>query len=145
MKAPKIKLPRRSSRRRARANGLLDKAGHGIAKLPGPSNNPATNLLVGDIAMRGISMLLGRGIEKVMLTTRYDAEKAAGIVQGRSMTQSLVATGAARVATRSIPGFLLVSGGLAAKSVFDRVVGGRQAVHEGDRQLDEMAEKADEA
>jgi len=90
-------------------------------------------------------MLLGRGIEKVLLTTRYDAEKASGIVQGRTLSQSLVATGAARVATRSIPGFLAVTGGLIAKSVFDRSIGRRKSERKGDEQLNEMADKADKA
>ena len=90
-------------------------------------------------------MLLGRGIEKVLLTTRYDAEKASGIVQGRTLSQSLVATGAARVATRSIPGFLAVTGGLIAKSVFDRSIGRRKSARKGDEQLNEMADKADKA
>lgn len=143
MKAPKVRLPRRSRRRRSR--GILDKAEHGIARIPGPSNNPATNLLIGDIAMRGIALLVGRGIEKVVLTTRYDAEKAAGIVQGRTLTQSLVATGAARIATRSVPGFLAVTGSMIAKSVFDRTVGRRKSVRQGEKNLQEMADNADKA
>jgi hypothetical protein len=132
----------RKARRRARR--ALRKAGESIAKAPGPSTNPATNLLIGDIAMRGLSMLLGRGIESVLLKTRYDAEKAKGIVQGRTLTQSLMATGAARVATKSVPGFLAVSGGLLAKAVFDRALGRKESRKQGERTLSEQAANADE-
>ena len=132
----------RKARRRARR--ALQRAGKGLAKMPGPSTNPATNLLIGDIAMRGVSMLLGRGIESTLLKTRYDAEKAKGIVQGRTLTQSLVATGAARVATKSVPGFLAVSGGLLAKALFDRVLGRRESKREGEKMLSEQAANADE-
>ena len=132
----------RKARRRARR--ALQRAGNGLAKIPGPSTNPATNLLIGDIAMRGVSMLLGRGIESTLLKTRYDAEKAKGIVQGRTLTQSLVATGAARVATKSVPGFLAVSGGLLAKALFDRALGRRESKREGEKTLSEQAANADE-
>jgi hypothetical protein len=135
-------LTTRKARRRARR--ALSRAGKGLSKIPGPSTNPATNLLIGDIAMRGVSMLLGRGIESVLLKTRYDAEKAKGIVQGRTMTQSLMATGAARVATRSVPGFLAVSGGLLAKALFDRALGRRASKQQGEQTLNEQAANADE-
>ena len=132
----------RKARRRARR--ALQRAGNSLAKIPGPSTNPATNLLIGDIAMRGVSMLLGRGIESTLLKTRYDAEKAKGIVQGRTLTQSLVATGAARVATKSVPGFLAVSGGLLAKALFDRALGRRESKREGEKTLSEQAANADD-
>ncbi len=134
-------LTRRARRKARRA---LKRAERGIAKVPGPSTNPATNLLIGDIAMRGLSMLLGRGIESALLKTRYDAEKAKGIVQGRTLKQSLMATGAARVATKSVPGFLAVSGGLLAKSLFDRALGRGEAKRQGEKTLNKQAANADE-
>jgi hypothetical protein len=112
--------------------------------VPGPSSNPATNLLIMDIAMRGASMIAGRAMEKALLSARYSGKKAADIVQGRTMVKSMAATGAARLATRSVPGFLLVTGGLLAKAVFDRSLSRREAVRRGEEAFAEQAAQADE-
>ena len=116
-------------------------AGKG-GEVPGPSNNPATNLLIMDIAIRGASLLAARGIEQAALRLRYHRDKAGQIVEGRSMISTLAATGAARVATRSVPGFLLVTGGLLAKALVDRSLRPRDARRKGDRQLAAQAAKA---
>ncbi|MBC7158832.1 MAG: hypothetical protein H5U21_02135 [Porphyrobacter sp.] len=92
----------------------------GASEVPGPSPNPATNLLIADIAMRSASMLLRRSLAKGLLSLRYDPDTARQVVQGRTMGQTMISAAAARLATRSVPGFLLVSGGLLAKSVLDR-------------------------
>jgi hypothetical protein len=113
-----------------------------LAKVPGPSNNPATNLIILDVAMRGASMIAGRAMEKALLSTRYSGRKASDIVKGRSMVQSMAATGAARMATRSVPGFLLVTGGLLAKAIFDRTLSRREAVRRGEEQFAEQAANA---
>lgn len=110
-------------------------------KVPGPSTNPATNLLVADIAMRGASILFRRTVEKGLLRARFDPDKARAIVEGRTLGRTLISAGVARMATRSIPGFLLVSGGIAAKSILDRSVARRQSRRKGDRQLEEQAEE----
>jgi hypothetical protein len=112
-------------------------------KIPGPSSNPATNLLIMDIAMRGVSLLAARGIERAALRLRYKPGKADDIVEGRSLVAALAATGAARVATRSVPGFLLVSAGLLAKTLVDRSLRPRESRRRGDRQLAEQATRAD--
>jgi hypothetical protein len=111
-------------------------------EVPGPSRNPATNLLIMDIAMRGASLLAARGIEKAALRLRYKPGQADDIVAGRSMIKMLAATGAARMATRSVPGFLLVTGGLLAKTLLDRSLRPREARRRGDRQLAAQAEQA---
>jgi hypothetical protein len=115
-----------------------------LAKIPGPSTNPATNLLILDVAIRGAALIAGRGMEKALLRTRYQREKAHAIVKGRSIVSSMAATGVARVATRSVPGFLLVSGGLLAKAVVDRSFGRRRSVREGERQFAEQAKQAED-
>jgi hypothetical protein len=115
-----------------------------LAKVPGPSSNPATNLLIMDVAMRGASMIAGRTMEKALLSARYSGEKAADIVKGRTMIQSMAATGAARMATRSLPGFLLVTGGLLAKAIFDRSFSRRESVRRGEQTLAEQAANAPE-
>ena len=135
VKPPKLKSTARKAAGKTR--GVL-------ARIPGPSSNPATNLLIIDVAMRGASMLAWRGMEKALLRMRYNDGKASDIVEGRSMIQSAAATGAARLATRSVPGFLLVAGGLFAKAVFDRSLKPREAVRRGERQLAEQAAQADE-
>jgi hypothetical protein len=131
-----------SRRGRRRARRALHSTKQTIAKVPGPSNNPATNLLILDVAMRGASMLFGRGMEKALLRARYDPGKASDIVKGRTLVQSMAATGAARMATKSVPGFLLVTGGLLAKAVFDRSFSRRESVQRGERTLAEQAQNA---
>jgi hypothetical protein len=111
--------------------------------VPGPSPNPATNLLIIDIAARGAVLLAARALEQAALKARYGRAKAGEIVKGRSTVASLAATGAARVATRSLPGFLLVTGGLLAKTLIDRSLRPRDARQRGDRKLARRAEKAD--
>jgi hypothetical protein len=112
--------------------------------VPGPSTNPATNLLIMDIAMRGASLLAARAIERAALRLRYRKDDAGDIVEGRSTISMLAATSAARVATRSVPGFLLVTGGLLAKTLIDRSLRPRDARRRGDRQLAAQAAKADD-
>ena len=138
-----MRFPRRSARgSKRRAQRLLEKAGAGVAKVPPPSNNPATNLLIGDIAMRGVNMIIGRSIEKALLRVRYRGTKASDIVEGRSFVESMAANGAARVATKSVPGFLAVSGALVVKAVFDRAFGGRESARRGEKALERQADKA---
>jgi hypothetical protein len=120
-------------------------AGKTLARVPGPSTNSATNLLILDVAIRGASLIAGRAVERAALRARYNAEKAANIVEGRSATRSLMTAGAARLATRSVPGLLLVTGGLLAKVVFDRSLGRRKSAREGEQQLAEQAERAEDA
>ena len=113
-------------------------------EVPGPSTNPATNLLIMDIAMRGASLLAARAVEKAALSMRYKPATADKVVKGRSMIATLTTTGAARVATRSVSGLLLVTGGLLAKTLLDRSLRPREARRRGDRQLAEQAARADD-
>ena len=46
---------------------------------------------------------------------------------GKTMGKSIATHVATRIATRSVPGMLLVSGGLVAKTLFDRRVAKRKA------------------
>ena len=133
------------SKVRSTARKVSGKVKDTAEAIPGPSPNPATNLLIMDIAMRGASMIAGRAIQRALLGARYDADTAADIVKGRSMIQSMTATSAARFATRSLPGFLLVTGGLLAKTVFDRSLRPREARRRGEKQFAEQAEEAEQA
>lgn len=126
---------------RKAAGGAAAKAGEAVKKTHGPSPNPMTNLVIADIALRGGGRLLRHTVERVLLGAKYSPEKAKDIVKGRSMTQTLVGTAIARVATRSVPGALIVGGGLIAKTLFDRRKGARKAKAKGDAQVAKQAKR----
>lgn len=102
------------------AKTVAAKATGAVKDAEGPSPNPMTNLIIADIALRGGGRLLRNAIEKGLLGVKYPQDKAGKIVSGRSMANTLIATAVARVATRSVPGALLVGGGLIAKTLYDR-------------------------
>lgn len=109
--------------------------------IAGPSTNPATNLLIQDILLRSAGRLTRHTLEKGLLRRRYDAEQAHRIVKNRSMLQTLATYGVTKLATRSIPGALLVGGGLLAKTIYDRNFSSHKARREGDKDLAEQAKK----
>lgn len=127
---------------RTTAGKAATKAETAIKNVHGPSPNPMTNLLIADIAIRGGGRLLRQVIERSLLGVRYTPEKARDIVKGRSMVQTLVGTAVARVATRSVPGALIVGGGMLAKTLYDRTRDRREAAAEGAREVEEQAKKA---
>ena len=112
-------------------------------EVPGPSTNPATNLLIASVGLRMASQFARRSMEKGLLRMRFQPETAHQIVAGRSMGQTLITATLARIATRSIPGALLVTGGLLAKSILDRSLSRRESERKGERELEEQAENAD--
>ena len=65
--------------------------------------------------------------------------KAKDIVKGRSMAQTLIGTALARVATRSVPGAIVIGGGLLAKTLYDRSRA-RAAAAEGTIAVEEQVE-----
>jgi hypothetical protein len=89
--------------------------------------------------MRGGGRLLRHLIERTVLGAKYTPDKARDIVKNRSMTQTLLGTAAARVATRSVPGALLVGGGLLAKTLYDHGKKRRKAKAEGEAAIEERA------
>ena len=135
---PSDKAARRAKRRNRRA---LQRARDGIKNVPGPSSNPATNLMIADVAVLGASMLARHAMERGLLRARFNPAKALEIIQGRTLGQTLLSAAVARVATRSIPGLLLGGGGLLAKAAFERG-SHRRSQRKGDKQLADMAEKA---
>lgn len=119
-----------------RPSKLLPKNSDGI---PGPTDNPATNFIMADIAIRAGTYLARRGVEKGLLANRYGKLTAKQIVQNKTLGQSLLSFALARVATRSVPGAILVGGGALAKTLLDRRKNRRQAKAEGDAKLLEQA------
>lgn len=121
------------------AKTAADKAGTAIKETKGFSPNPMTNLIIADVALRGGGRLLRHVVERTLLGVKYPPDKARDIVKGRSMAQTLVGTAVARVATRSVPGALLVGGGLIAKALYDRSQKRSKAEAEGDSAVDKQA------
>jgi hypothetical protein len=108
-------------------------------KVPGASSNPMTNLIIADVALRGGGRLLRHAVEQIVLGTKYAPAKAKNIVKGRSMTQTLIGTAVARIATRSIPGAILVGGALLAKTLFDRAHGDKAQALDGEQKIAKQA------
>jgi hypothetical protein len=138
------KLPARLARKSGRAvKDAIGKAQSGVEKVPGPSPNPATNVLIAEILVRSAGRLARRTMEKGLLKARFEREQAMAIVEGRGLTHTLVSTAVARVATRSLPGALLVSGGLLAKTLYDRSISRRKARRRGNKALAKQEAQAD--
>lgn len=100
--------------------------------VPPPSPNPMTNLVIADIALRGGGRLLRTLVERTVLKTKYPPATAKSLINGRGMAQTLIGTAVARIATRSVPGAILVGGGLLAKALYDRKKGS-EAVEKGEK------------
>jgi hypothetical protein len=127
------------------ASGVAGKAKAKARETGGPSPNPATNLILADIALRGGGRLLRNAVERTLLGVKYPDGKARDIVKGRTMVQTLVGTAVARLATRSIPGALIVGGGLLAKTLYDRSKDHREARAEGEADIAEQVDNARKA
>ena len=134
------------------AGGISDAGGRGIGKaiaatlgtpneVPGPSTNPATNLIIHDIAMRAGGRLMRHTLEKGLLRGRYSGSEAKAIVENRSLTQTLLSGLLARYATRSLPGAALIGGSLVVKTLLDRRKSKKSAKRAGDKTLSDMAKK----
>lgn len=107
--------------------------------LPGPSDNPATNLLLADVTIRAGTYILRRSVEKGFLQGRYGKNTAHNIVKNKSLRQSLLSFALARLATKNLPGAIIVGGGAIVKTLYDRRQGRKRARRKGDKQLLEQA------
>ena len=96
---------------------LTRKAG---AKVKASLPNPVPNLVLADLALRGGGALLRRAVEKGLLTPKVGKAGAEQRIKSRSMVETLVSTALARVATRSVPGAIVIGGGMLAKTLYDR-------------------------
>ena len=121
--------------RKPRITAVASKAKDAVAKADGPSPNPMTNLLLADLALRGGGQLLRHAVERTLLGAKFSPTRAKNIVNGRTMFQTLLGTAVARIAMRSVPGAILVGGGLLAKTLFDRREGKRSARAKGQREI----------
>ncbi len=107
----------------------------------GPSPDPKTNLVLADIALRGGGLLLRRGVERGILGASRSPETARAIVKGRSLAGTLAGAALARIATTSVPGAILVGGGLLAKTLYDRRKSRAQAQADGETDLQDTAKR----
>ncbi|ABD25449.1 hypothetical protein Saro_1004 [Novosphingobium aromaticivorans DSM 12444] len=109
-------------------------------RVPAPSPNPMTNLILADIALRTGGALLRRGVEKGLVGSKLGAKKAGRVIKGRTMMQTLVGTAIARIATRSVPGAIIVGGGMLAKTLYDRKRE-KEAKSDGSKALEKQVER----
>ncbi|MDD3797852.1 MAG: hypothetical protein PHE36_01595 [Novosphingobium sp.] len=114
--------------------------------VPGaPTPDAAINLLIADIAMRGGTYLTRLAVEKALLRSRYDPRAAKKALAGQTLGKRLLSLGASRLAARSVPGALVVGGGLLAKAMLDRARKRRKAAQESPATAGETAPGKTEA
>jgi hypothetical protein len=104
-------------------------------KVPGPSPDPSSNLVMADVAIWMGSYLVRRMVERRFLSGRYGKQIAKDIVRNRSIGQRLATMAIARFATGSLPGAAIVTSGMAAKVLMDRSKARHVAQVEGDVEL----------
>ncbi len=78
------------------------------------------NLIVSEIVLRALGRMTRRSLEKAVARRHYGPAKAKAIVEDRGFLHTVAAHGVTKLATRSVPGALLVGGGLLAKTLYDR-------------------------
>lgn len=132
-------MARRITLKKTPATAGKADAGKG-AVIEGPSPNPMTNLILTDLLLRGGGQILRHAVEAALLSSKYDKSKAKKIIKGRSLTQTIVSTAVARIATRSVPGAIVVGGASLAKLLYDRRRG-RAARLKGQQDIAEQAAK----
>ncbi|KUR70093.1 hypothetical protein AQZ52_14585 [Novosphingobium fuchskuhlense] len=96
--------------------------------------SPLTRTILAGIAMRAGSSLLKRGVDRGILGAAPDALKAAAKAAGvkaaqqaakapkvkRGIGARILTAAATRIATRSVPGAIVVGGALLAKTLHER-------------------------
>lgn len=128
----------RAARKNHRAATRLSGSANAVS---GPSTNPATNLLIQSIVLRGIGRLTRKAMEKNTLRRRYDRDTAKKIVDNRGLIKTAANYGVSMLATRSIPGAMVVGSGLLLKTLFDRSQSLRASRKAGDNALADQAEE----
>jgi len=78
------------------------------------------NLVVSEIILRSYGRFTRHNLEQAVARRHFDPAKAKAIVENRGIMHKVAAYGITKLATRSVPGALLVGGGLLAKALFDR-------------------------
>lgn len=89
-------------------------------QMPGPSTNPATNLLIADLVVSSVTRMTRKTLRKSALRTGYSREKVRRLANDQTVLSTLALYGLSKFATKSVPGAVLVGGGLLAKTLYDR-------------------------
>tara|TARA_B100000678_G_scaffold274279_1_gene265270 strand:- start:246 stop:650 length:405 start_codon:yes stop_codon:yes gene_type:complete len=127
-------LRRKVARGQARARG---------EPVPGPSSNPATNLIMANAIVRTGAILLRRTVDKRMLRNRYGKDTADAAVANQGLVSTVASFLMAKMATRSSTGAIVVTSGMLAKTLYDRRQS-RKAQAKGDAEiLEDAAEGRD--
>jgi hypothetical protein len=79
---------------------------------------PVVTLIAADLALRLGDRLLRRGVERGLL--KGQKAPSGRVIHGPDFRATVIGTVAAAVARRSVPGAILVGGGLIAKALRDR-------------------------
>ena len=108
--------------------------------VPGPTYNPAANMLMADMVIRTGSYALRTFVEGGLLKGRYDPKTARDIVKNRPASHKLASFAIAKLASKSLPGAALVGTGLLGRSLYSRGKAIRKARRAGDAKLLEQAE-----
>ena len=83
-----------------------------------PLLGPIASVILADLAVRGGQALVRRGVERGLL--KGQPVPQGRVVHGQSLPETVVGTVLATMARRSVPGALLVGGGLIVKALSDR-------------------------
>jgi len=117
MKLPRLTKPHTSQSESVASDG---DAAHD-ARFPVLSPNPATNLLIAEIVVRGLANVMRSRIGEGVAKASYESdERAQEVIDGRGALTSLALYGAARLASRSPVGLGIVASGLIVKTLYDR-------------------------
>lgn len=106
--------------RRRQSRGSADEAVLHAKDNSGLNPVPKSNLLLADIALRGGGKLLRLGVDRGLLGVQDSTKKAAKALTKRSLSQTLVGAVVTRLATRSVPGAIIIGGGMLAKMIHER-------------------------
>jgi hypothetical protein len=121
MKRPaKAKAPVAASASTGETGAAGNPPATGLAGIPLPSTDPATNFLIADIVLRAAGDLVRELVEKKTLAQTYDRAKAEELVSRQSIAKTVAIYGISRIATRSPAGLAVVAGGLVLKALYDR-------------------------
>ena len=82
------------------------------------SLSPLLTVIVADLALRAGEKLVRRGVERGLL--RGKPTQSGRVIRGATLQETVIGTVMAEVARRSVPGAILVGGGLLAKALRDR-------------------------
>ena len=131
---------RREELRRKVARGQARARGEPVTAT-GPSPNPASNLIMANAIVRTGSILLRKAVDKRLLRGRYGKDTAEAAADNRGLGSTLTSLALAKMATKSSTGAVVVTGGMLAKTLYDRRQA-KKARAKGDAQILEDAADA---